>query len=167
MSLNIYHQQQKHNGLKCSCVFYVRVDTIILHCLPSGHNCAQCHFQLLKLNKKPAVVVTEAYALSARLAWRWGSLSKLPRVQSFTGVQHISSTNTQRGRQWSNEAQGGPSVSSRVLVYDISIHKYSICRFTVNWTTRQHNSFIILYKVRLHVSTIHVVILRSLVSFKS
>ena len=34
----------------------------------------------------------------------------------------------------------------------------------VNWSTRQHNRILfIFYKVRLHVSTIHVAILRSLI----
>lgn len=89
-SLNIHHQQQKHNGLKCSCVFYVRVDTIILHCLPSGQNCAQFHLQLLKLNKKPVVAVTEAVRFIRKAnVEMWGpgySRSPVPSIISVLPI---------------------------------------------------------------------------------
>jgi len=108
-------------------VSYVRVDTIMLHCLPSGQNCAQFHLQLLKLNKKPAVAVTEAVRFIRKASVEMSQPIQGTVIHRWPAY----STNKQRGSQWLIEAEGATSVRSRVQVYDTSIHKYNICRFAV------------------------------------
>ena len=105
---------------------------IVFHPVRSAH---KFHFQPLKLNMKPAVAVTEAVCFMRKASVEIRQPIQTVEGTVVHGVQHISSTNTQRGSQWPSEAQGA-SVRSRLLRYDTSIHIYNICRFAVLSRTR-------------------------------
>ena len=60
MTVHIYHQQPKHNELKFSCVFYVRVDTICYIVFHPVRTARKFYFQPFKLNVRQAVAVREA-----------------------------------------------------------------------------------------------------------